>query len=360
MEILIYGGTFNPIHYGHINNIEVACRTFKFDKIIVVPDQIGHFKTEKDLAPWQDRLTMVDMGLADLKHCRCPIEIDKIEQEDKKIKYSIDVVEHIQAEYPKAKLFFLIGSDQVAKLSYWRESERLKNLVTFIVSKRTKDFVSDEFFVLDNKVCDVSSSSVRESYATTLIKEVDAYIRKKGLYLEQVITHYMSKERVTHSINVAKLAKKYAEKYHIDVCKAYIAGILHDLAKELPLKKQYALIKNPKKTFELNDNTAHSYAAASLIKKELNIDDPEILSAVAKHTAAAFDMSPLDKLIYVCDTVSPERDFKGVKHLRKVLDKDLNQAFRECFLASMASLRARKITIDEKLLELEEQIRSEA
>lgn len=360
MEILIYGGTFNPIHYGHINNIQVACRTFKFDKIIVVPDKIGHFKNEEDLAPWQDRLTMIDIALADLKGCHCPVEIDEIELDNKKIKYSIDVVEHIQAEYPDAKLYFLIGSDQVAKLDYWRDSERLKSLVTFIVSKRTKDFVDDEFYVLNNKVYDVSSSSVRESYATTLIKKVDAYIRKKGLYLEQVITHYMSEERVKHSINVAKLAKKYAEKYHIDVDKAYIAGILHDLAKELPLKKQYALINNPKKTFELNDNTAHSYAAASLIKKDLKIDDPEILSAVAKHTAAAFDMSPLDKLIYVCDTVSVERDFKGVKHLRKVLDQDLDKAFRECFLASMDSLRSRKIKIDEKLSELEEKIRSEA
>lgn len=357
MKILIYGGTFNPIHYGHINNIEVACQTFDFDKIMVIPNKIGHFKSEDDLASWQDRLAMIELGLKDLKGVSCPIEINKIELEAKKMIYSIDVIESIKKEYPKAELYFLIGSDQVAKLDYWRKSEKLKTLVTFIVSKRNDRFKSSELLVLNNDVYDVSSSLVRQYYATTLISSVDAYIREKGLYLKNVISHYLNDERVEHSINVAKMAVKYAKKYHIDPDKAYIAAMLHDIAKELPMQIQYSLVEDQDNTFELNNNTVHAYAAAGLIKRDLQIEDPEILSAVSKHTTAAFDMSPLDKLIYVSDMLSEGRDFKGLAKLRRILNKDLDEAFRECFLSSMANLRSRKITIDDNLSKLEEKIR---
>jgi nicotinate-nucleotide adenylyltransferase len=359
MKILIYGGTFNPIHYGHINNIEVACSTFKFDKVIVIPNKIGHFKSEDDLASWQDRLAMLEMGLAMLTDISCPIEIDKFELEANEVVYSIDEVELIQQKYPEAELYFLIGSDQVPKLDYWRDSERLKDLVTFIISKRSERFTSDEFIVLDNDVYDLSSSLVREYYATTMIDPVDEYIRENGLYLENVITHYLNQERVAHSISVAKMAVEYAIKYHIDPHKAYIAGMLHDIAKEMPLTMQYSLIKDASKCFQLNDNTVHAYAGAILAKDDLKIKDHDVLNAIAKHTTAAFEMSPLDKLIYVSDALADGRHFEQLNELRTIMDQDLDEAFKECFLLSMKSLRARDIPVDGDLAKLEEKIRRE-
>ena len=353
MKILIYGGTFNPIHLAHLKNIEwVGCC---FDKVLVIPNKKGHFKVGDELASISDRLKMIELGLKQLPS-NLNVEISGIEIISENSLYSYDVVRLLQKQYPQAQFSFLIGSDQAKDLNNWYKITELKEMVEFIVTKRDADYTSNEFKVFDNELLDYSSTAIRQEYVSSGIVAVDEYIRKEGLYLKSLVSNHLSEERLQHSNNVADLAVKMACKYQLDVKKAYIAGMLHDLCKEMPLEKQYELIKGDPTLFEVSDATVHAFSAYHYIKDELMITDEEILTAIKWHTTAYYQMSDLAKLIYTCDMLSLERDFKGIEELRLLLNKDLNECFKACFSASYEHLIIKGLKISEELIILKEMI----
>lgn len=356
MKILVYGGAFNPVHYAHISHLKLAAKKFGFDKIIVVPNKIAHFKDASELANVSDRLNMLELALEQLNDLDIELEISMIEIESQIRLYAIDVVKIIQAENTDASLYFLIGSDQAMQLDKWYDIDNLLQKVTFIVVKRDLDFVAEDLLVLENLILPYSSTATRTTYQTTGIVKVDKYIRENGLYLNSLINNYLSVNRVQHSKNVAKLAVEMAILHNIDERKAYIAAMLHDIAKELPLKEQYNLVKENDVTFELHDQTVHAYAAYNFVKEKFKIDDVEILNAIKWHTTAYFEMTQLDKLIYVSDMLSCERDFSDIQELREILKYNLNECFKLCYLKSFSYLELKKVKISNDLLKLKSKI----
>ncbi|WP_423364351.1 bis(5'-nucleosyl)-tetraphosphatase (symmetrical) YqeK [Mycoplasma sp. P36-A1] len=349
MKILVYGGTFNPIHKAHVNNVEIACQKFKFDKVVILPNHGGHFKDNNNLASSYDRKIML---LEAFKKCDFEVEINEIELKKDKPSYSYDTIVQLKATEP-GDYYFLIGSDQAINLSKWDKIEQLKKEVTFIVSKRDNKLLKDKSLIyLDNNILDYSSTKIRTQYETSGIFEVDNYIRYKGIYLESVLDNYLQVSRKQHSINVANLARKLASKNDIDPNKAYVAGMLHDIAKELPEETQEKLAQKATIKFELKTPTYHAAAALEVITKKLKIYDLEILNAIRWHTTGFYEMSALDKLIYMSDMVSCERSFEGVKELRELLKTNLNQAFKEGFIQSTAHLKTKNVKIDDELEKL--------
>lgn len=140
----------------------------------------------------------------------------------------------------------------------------------------------------------------------------------------------LSVHRFKHSLGVAREAERMARRLGIDEKKAYLAGIVHDYAKGiagdelLKLAEAFGLLDD--ETYRLVPDLLHAPVGAFLVKKELKIEDEEILSAVAKHTLGDIEMSLLDKIIFLADMIEPGRDFPGIERIRCQAERNLDLA----------------------------------
>src|SRR5665648_206688 len=130
----------------------------------------------------------------------------------------------------------------------------------------------------------------------------------------------LGEERLEHSVNTSKIARKLAIKYDYDADKAEVAGLLHDCAKDLEynIELDEIIRKIPK--------LLHPLAGAAIAKKEFNIQDPVILKAIKAHSTGAAQMSLLDKIIYLSDKIEPLRNMNGVEEVRKMAEINLDRA----------------------------------
>ena len=147
---------------------------------------------------------------------------------------------------------------------------------------------------------------------------------------KKLVKARLSEKRWTHTKNVKKMAVKLARRWGTDPEKAAMAAILHDSAKELPKQELLQIFAD---NAIIAENAParplpvwHGIAAAILAETQWGITDPEILSAIRCHTTGKPGMSKLDKIIYLADMTSAERDWPGVEKLRKLELKDLDAA----------------------------------
>ena len=147
---------------------------------------------------------------------------------------------------------------------------------------------------------------------------------------KKLVKARLSEKRWTHTKNVKKMAVKLARRWGTDPEKAAMAAILHDSAKELPKQELLQIFAD---NAIIAENAParplpvwHGIAAAILAETQWGITDPEILSAIRCHTTGKPGMSKLDKIIYLADMTSAERDWPGVEKLRRLELKDLDAA----------------------------------
>lgn len=137
----------------------------------------------------------------------------------------------------------------------------------------------------------------------------------------------MDTKRFEHCIGVSETSRKLAELNNYDPDKAALAGFIHDYAKQVPNDRFIEIIKT--QGFDqdlLNYNRAiwHGIVGSYFIENELKITDPEILTAIRRHTTADTEMTILDKIVFVADFIEPNRDFPGVEEARKIAFADLD------------------------------------
>ncbi len=149
----------------------------------------------------------------------------------------------------------------------------------------------------------------------------------------------LSKKRYTHSVNVANAALELARRYGCDEDKAYIAGLLHDCAKEMPVEEQLALVKHSQLDVHEIEQKAvplyHAIAGAEIVRAALEIKDPDIILAIRYHTVGCANMSRLSQIVYLADLISEDRDYKDVKKMRKTASQSLERAMFEAFRFSI-------------------------
>lgn len=166
---------------------------------------------------------------------------------------------------------------------------------------------------------------------------------------EEIISKRMKFARFKHSKNVAKEAVRLAEKYGADVNKAEIAGILHDATKETGTEEQMLLIEKAGIQLSEPERSSpklwHAISGSAYIQLELGINDKEIIDAIRYHTTGRADMTLLDKVIFIADFISADRDYDGVDKMREAADKDLDEAVLEGMAFTIADLAQRKISI---------------
>lgn len=157
----------------------------------------------------------------------------------------------------------------------------------------------------------------------------DNDITKYKKFLKSVL----SSKRYKHSVNVSNAAARLAAKHGADVHKAAVAGILHDVCKEMTGVEQLNLIREsdlPVDPLELRTpNMYHAIAGSVFVQKELGITDEEIIRAIRFHTVCSDKMSLVEQIIYLADLISADRTYDGVSKMRRLSSKSINRAMLE-------------------------------
>lgn len=152
----------------------------------------------------------------------------------------------------------------------------------------------------------------------------------------------LSQKRYNHSLNVAEECRKLALKYGEEPEKAYYAGLLHDICKEIPSDEQKKLVLES--GFQVcreelaTHSLWHAIAGAYFIKSKFGVEDIDILNAVRFHTVGRAGMTLLEEIVYLGDLISADRDYKDVDKMRKLAYSDLNAAMLEAFEFSIKSV----------------------
>lgn len=145
--------------------------------------------------------------------------------------------------------------------------------------------------------------------------------------------HLDQEHRYAHSLRVARAAARLASIHGVDVAKARLAGLLHDLARLYSPERLIA--EAEARGFAISDverghpMLLHARLGAALARERFGVDDTAVLSAIAKHTTAAEEMSPLDSVVYLADSLEPGRRFPERGELWQLALRDLDGAMRE-------------------------------
>jgi len=197
VKIACFGGSFNPVHIGHVKLVEAIYKA-SFDKVIVIPAYHSPFKEAFKNTTDQDRLNMLELAFKNHSY----VEIEKCEIQRGGISFTYDTMKYLQEKYKNqgvdfGKLYLVIGSDLISGFDKWKNASELANMVNIILAKRPLekiDFESLDFPYpheeINNDLYDISSSMVRnriqnhESVVELLPLEVLDYIKTRRLYCE--------------------------------------------------------------------------------------------------------------------------------------------------------------------------------
>jgi nicotinate-nucleotide adenylyltransferase len=373
MKIGIYGGTFNPVHTGHIHAAKQAADTLGLDKLIMIPDRIAPHKEIPAGSPSpEQRLQMLRIAVEG----EAGIEVSDIELKREGKSFTYLTVEALREQYPDAELYLLMGTDMFLSFHTWREPYRITAQATLAVMYRGEKGEREKIdeckarmeeagvrvTLVKNDTIPISSTQLRRLIAFRCAEDflpagVYAYIRENGLYdacsdwknlpmeqLEPIVVRLLNKNRVAHVLGCRDTAVELAKRWGADVTDAARAGILHDITKaldgplQLTLCKAYGRILS---TFSRKyPKTLHALTG-SLVAERLFGENEAVVSAICHHTTGKAGMNLLEKIIYVADYMEPCRNFPGVERLRELAFSDIDAALKlglEMTLVHLANL----------------------
>lgn len=318
-RVVLLGGSFDPIHEGHLRIAKAAIKQCEIEEVWFLVAKHANLKNHH--TSYDDRVAMVKVAIAPYRK----FHVCEIEKDMEGTTYSIDVVKRLKKKYPLIDFNFIIGADQIERLKDWKDSEELQSLITFIgVQRDHSTSYLPNMITMD--LIDVSSSRIRvDVLQKHQLNEVLKYCCEKGLYLEEQIQRFMTKKRYEHSLRVAELSAELANAHHMDEKKAYLAGLLHDIAKEVPKKEALRWIRIiapylEEQPFALWHAPLGSTMAHSLFK----IRDKEILQAIRYHVTGQH-RAPLSMIVYIADKCERGRGYDTSMQIA-IAKKDLKRA----------------------------------
>lgn len=347
LKIGVFGGSFDPIHRSHVRVIEESLRQLQLDKILVMPTANNPWK-DKAGATKKQRLKMLDIALNRYQKVEvCTYEIDHSGNEKN---YTIDTIKHLKAMYPDDQLYFIMGMDQASLFHKWLDADLLSQLVQLVVFDRIGYQINDNlnkynFVRLDLTASDDASNSIRNGSLHALNPEVLKYIVTNGIYLETIVKNKMSNKRYLHTVSMAKLAQEIAKANNLDSLKAYVAGMLHDIAKEMPYDEALKIMNEHYPEYvDKPEPVWHQWVSEYVAKTEYLVEDEEILQAIRNHTTGSTNMSKLDMCIYEADKYDPSRDYDSSKEIA-LCKQDIEAGFRACLqdFYNFSTKKGRKI-----------------
>ena len=369
MRVLLFGGTFDPPHNGHIHLLQQAIRAVAPDWVVVMPACLPPHKSPSTTAP--------DLRLA---MCRCfepifpDLEVSSWEIEQGGASYTIDTVAMLENRFPGAQIFLTVGSDMLLSFTGWKDWQQLLARTILVVQSRREgdeEQLAAAAARLEQKggrvvfaggtPLEVSSSEIRSGrgrknippQAREIIRRYDLYRPHPTISIEgarRLAKRTLSDKRYTHTLNVKKLAVKLAKQYGADPDKAALAALLHDIAKERPKAELLQILQDnaiiAKGAAQRPVPVWHGICAALLAQHRWGVQDEEVLSAIANHTAGKPGMTRLDKIIYLADMCSAERSYPEVDWLRALLAQDLDRAMAVSLGQNILWMRQQNKPID--------------
>lgn len=368
-KLAIMGGTFDPIHMGHLVTAEAVRHEFNIDEVLFIPTGNPPHKASLNITCAEQRYLMTVLATATNPY----FKVSRMEIDREGRTYTVDTMKELKQIYGKeVKLYFITGADAIHEILTWKNSEELLKICTFVAVTRpgynkeqllrqVEDLrlnyeTSIQF--LEVPALAISSSDIRrrveeENPIRYLVTEaVESYIGKYRLYQKQVtfteevmqqmsayVEEKLSEKRYAHTRGVVEMALELAKLHDVDTDKVFVGALFHDVAKELSedqLKKLCQVLEIEIDVFEREHiDLAHGKVAAALLERDWNIHDQEILDSMRYHTVGRAEMTDIEKIIYLADMIELGRKpYPAMEKIRRLAKVDLNKAMYEALCAS--------------------------
>lgn len=372
-KTVVFGGTFNPPHIGHRQMLEYLEKRSDIERVLIVPNKAPVHKVGFELASSRDRLNMCKILAEDFPK----VSVWDTELTRTTKSYSYYTLLEYKKQFGDDKPWILCGADMLVTLKTWYKYEELIKLCGIFALFRkgeneenyknaVEELKSDGALVepLPADIENISSTFIRELFSSnkntegTVPEKIEEYIKEHSLYrgnLDMTIEEYkshirkrLSDKRYYHSLCVADEAVRLADRYGTDKQKAYLAGLLHDVLKDtssneqLKFSKQFGIMLSD---LEISaPSLYHSLIGSEYVRHVLGIEDEEIISAIKYHTTAKADMSLLQKIIYLADYTSLDRDYNGVEDMRQAVNEGLDKAMKVALDYTVQDLEEKHVT----------------
>ena len=350
---IIFGGSFDPPHNAHADMIRQLSYRKDVDRIIVVPAFSAPHKKESH-APYYCRLNMAKLAFLNLDK----VEISDIESKLAGKSYTYNTIKALNLNRPA----LLIGADMAESFNLWYKADKIIKLVKILVFKRNNrlntgalDALNADYEVIDYAPSGISSTDIRNNNGNgEICSEVCDYIKSHSLYntdeeYKKILKNNLTEKRYEHCLNVANEAARLAEKYGADKLLCYTAGLLHDITKDLDTDEQLKLMSEFDIILsDLEKNAIklwHAITGAFYVREKIGIKNEDIFNSIRYHTTGKKNMTLTEKIIYLADYTSKDRDYNGVGEMRKAVDKDLNTAMKIATKFTVDDLSSRGIAI---------------
>lgn len=388
MNIGIYGGSFDPIHNGHIALVRDALASGFVDCVIFVPSVRNNFKLYSMTLPAPYRYYMTkavcddlmengvldkiyvcdaEFGIKGISYTFMTLEI--MTEPDFMTEFLIEQgVKKKKAEGPH-EYYWIMGSDTLGTFETWYKPEEILRHATLLAAERPGDSVDVEkaaesvrnnlggkveIFRLNGVEC-ASSEILKTADYSKVPEAACRFVVKHELYTERTklsgvsdaakerffdaavwMYPYLGEKRLLHTLNVGYLSAELAVRFGADPDKALLAGALHDCAKELDIDSQREMAADYCGDLFTDKKLLHSPAGAVFARESFGEKDVEILDAICYHTTGRGNMSSLEKIVYLADKIEPARDYMDLVPIRKMAESDLDEACRMTALAIKA------------------------
>ena len=351
-KTIVFGGSFDPVHVEHTNILKAAVRELCADKVIVVPTKNPPHKSASK-TPFSDRAEMARIAFSKVS---ANVIVDDIENRNDGVNYSSDNLPVLEKKY--GKFVYVIGGDSLLALESWHEPEFIvRNFEIAVFDREGYQSAKDKAAELNEKWNgkirileyvgkEVDSHTIRDRLmlkadVSGLDENVGRYIKSRNLYSEFFLcvdkaATYLDAKRLVHSKNTALVALSLNRNFcpKIDEDKVLLAGLLHDVGKMYDKTELPKNIKNAIPLDSIGTPVQHQFVSAEIVKNDFHISDEDVLNAIRFHTTGRENMSQFEKLIYVSDLISYERNFQGVESLRKAVYNDFEKGFITCLTYS--------------------------
>jgi nicotinate-nucleotide adenylyltransferase len=342
MKLAVLGGSFNPVHVGHLYLADLVLSAFGYDRVVLVPAFQSPFKLGAAAPSPQDRLAMLAASIPGDPR----LVIDDCEIRREGVSYTVDTLADIIRRYrPEGRPGLILGDDLARDFPRWKKAEEITRLADIIVARR---ILSGEGAYpypnrqLQNEVMEVSSAMVRErvreggNWRYLVPGGARLIIEDRGLYgpkgedrspeaagpeavsrelivlMEDAVRRELSPARFLHSRNVAVMTADLCRIFGLDGKAGYLAGICHDMAKPLAGEEMIGLAEKDgmgiSKLERKKPSLLHGRAGAVLLRDRYGIANQEILDAVMYHTVCGAGMGPLAKALYIADKIEVSRE----------------------------------------------------
>ncbi len=323
-RIGLFGGSFDPIHTGHLRIALDAKRQLGLAEVWFLPALVAPLKEGLPIA-FGHRCEMIRRMISPYRKLRlCTIE-ESLPQPN----YTIHTVQALQALYPMFEFVWIMGSDQADQFDLWKEKDRLKTLIKFCVYPRHQgDTIPEGMIPLAiGDYLNFSSTEIRQGKVSMTSPQVVRYMMENGLYVDEIARSMVGAKRWKHVSSMRDLAMKIAHAHKLDEQKTNLAALFHDCMKNRSIDELKTILALHEPGYLAKDAAFwHQRAGMIIARTRLCIRDRSVLAAIGNHVEGKHP-DPIAKIIYLADKLDTSRGYDSRKQIALALH-DLDAALR--------------------------------